>query len=1142
MAVRLAGGEKTKHECDSTSKNLRASERASTMLRRFQRGRDLAAVDRTVELYANRFAVERNGRARDLATGQAVKLVESSAGGATEHVRWLARCDAIHALFHPRLAQLVDYGVIGEHRRFEAWTPGAPWSRADEAAFARDPDGPLDRPPRDPAIRLVPRPSLVAIAEALEPTFLRVPTAIGVWGPAGSGIDTAVLSIARIARARGSVPVRTDLARVPEVARAIGGLTLLLIARAAPDWPTFLNIAGASTRPHVLLLTGREEVAGVPCVRLDPVAPADLIEAVRPAVWRSRTVARAARRSFGRPGRFAFLLWGRAWDEGRCERRSERAQAFAAGTRAAEQPAVYDAPLRDPTPPTRARAAWAGMSELASLRRRRDDAEALFARRRHAKAERELRQVAAAQARREAWDDAVKTGLALVEAIARRGRIAEARAALEPVRDWAARAGPAASIDAAIAAGELWLEAARLDEAGAALAAAQSAARAVGDAERVERAVCAGARCDFWLGLHARAVDSLNRILPGASPAAAVRARSILSRCTIGVGEPACALAIALEASQSATKTGAPMLIATALHALAFAHLALDDLEAVDRDCAGCIAAARAANAPLVIARVRLLAGEAARRRGQAQLAAAAVRRARTLTTRAVPPLLAARRDLLADLIAATSPPADVVRRHVQRTRLEALVLFTPSAAVSRPASTANHQVLEELVGILHACHAADDELRALEDVCGRIRRGLDAASVAFAAEERGRVVVVASAGIRADADAAARALAAAAPIAPHRSGDRIEAAVPVAYAGIHVGALTARWSIVAQVPSATLPLLTAAATAAAPVLGAARAARARAAPDATLDIVGVSAATADLRAAVERSATAPFPVLIEGESGSGKELIARAIHRLSGRRGRPFAALNCAALPDDLVEAELFGHAKGAFTGAAAERRGAFEEADGGTLFLDEIGELSPRAQAKILRVIQEGELRRLGEGHPRRIDVRIVAATNRDLRAEVAAGRFRLDLLYRLDVLRISVCPLRERREDIPALADHFWSDVTSRITSRATLAPATVACLTRYDWPGNVRELQNVLASLAVRAPKRGLVLPAALPPALRRDGPMAAESRLDRARQTFEAQFVRAALVRTGGRRAQAAAELGLTRQGLTKLMARLRINS
>ena len=174
----------------------------------------------------------------------------------------------------------------------------------------------------------------------------------------------------------------------------------------------------------------------------------------------------------------------------------------------------------------------------------------------------------------------------------------------------------------------------------------------------------------------------------------------------------------------------------------------------------------------------------------------------------------------------------------------------------------------------------------------------------------------------------------------------------------------------------------------------------------------------ARVRAAIERAAPSPFPVLIEGESGAGKELVARAIHARSDRRARRFAALNCAALADDLIEAELFGHARGAFTGAISERAGLFEEADGGTLFLDEVGELSPRAQAKLLRAIQEGEIRRVGETRSRKVDARIVAATNRSLEAAAAAGHFRTDLRFRLDVVRIDVPPLRGRPEDIGEL----------------------------------------------------------------------------------------------------------------------------
>ncbi len=304
-------------------------------------------------------------------------------------------------------------------------------------------------------------------------------------------------------------------------------------------------------------------------------------------------------------------------------------------------------------------------------------------------------------------------------------------------------------------------------------------------------------------------------------------------------------------------------------------------------------------------------------------------------------------------------------------------------------------------------------------------------------------------------------------------------------------------------------------------------------------DLLGESPAAMSLRDAVQRAALAPFAVLIEGESGSGKELVARAIHRLSTRRERRFCAINCAAITDELVEAELFGHARGAFTGAAVERPGLFEEADGGSLFLDEVGELSTRAQAKLLRVLQDGEVRRVGENFPRRVDVRLIAATNRVLEHEVADGRFRGDLRFRLDVLRITVPALRDRISDIPVLANHFWRDASARVGSRATLGPDALAALSRYDWPGNVRELQNAIAWLAVHAPRRGKIGAALLPSRLASSVPMSTGT-FEAAREEFERRFVRAALAQAGGRRARAADALGLTRQGLAKMLRRLGI--
>ena len=305
-------------------------------------------------------------------------------------------------------------------------------------------------------------------------------------------------------------------------------------------------------------------------------------------------------------------------------------------------------------------------------------------------------------------------------------------------------------------------------------------------------------------------------------------------------------------------------------------------------------------------------------------------------------------------------------------------------------------------------------------------------------------------------------------------------------------------------------------------------------------DLLGASAPMVVLREAIARAANAPFPVLIEGESGSGKELVARAIHRAGPRRDRKYCALNCAALTEELLEAELFGHARGSFTGALADRPGLFEEADGGTLVLDEVGELSPRAQAKLLRVLQEGEVRRVGENVTRRVDVRVVAASNRPLESEVAAGRFRRDLFYRLNVIRLAVPPLRDRIEDVPLLAGHFWAQAVARTGSRATLSPATLAALARHDWPGNVRELQNVMSALAVSAPRRGSVGPGSLPVALAGQTDALKGATLEAARLAFEQRYVRAALARAGGHRSRTARELGLSRQGLAKLLVRLGI--
>ena len=233
-------------------------------------------------------------------------------------------------------------------------------------------------------------------------------------------------------------------------------------------------------------------------------------------------------------------------------------------------------------------------------------------------------------------------------------------------------------------------------------------------------------------------------------------------------------------------------------------------------------------------------------------------------------------------------------------------------------------------------------------------------------------------------------------------------------------------------------------------------------------DIIGQSPAIQKVLAQIATVAPTQANVLVMGESGTGKELVARSIHDLSARKEHPLVRVNCASIPKELFESEFFGHVRGAFTGAIKDRVGRFELADGGTLFLDEIGEIPPDLQSKLLRVLQEGEFERLGDDRTRTVKVRLIAATNRDLLGEAKAGRFRLDLYYRLSVFPIEVPPLRERREDMRLLADHFINQSARRLgVTRPRLNKLRLQELQSYDWPGNVRELQNVIERAVIQA---------------------------------------------------------------------------
>jgi formate hydrogenlyase transcriptional activator len=242
--------------------------------------------------------------------------------------------------------------------------------------------------------------------------------------------------------------------------------------------------------------------------------------------------------------------------------------------------------------------------------------------------------------------------------------------------------------------------------------------------------------------------------------------------------------------------------------------------------------------------------------------------------------------------------------------------------------------------------------------------------------------------------------------------------------------------------------------------------------------IIGNSSALESVLEQVEQVAPTDSTVLIQGETGTGKELIARAIHNLSARCGRPFIKLNCAAIPFDLLESELFGHERGAFTGAIAQRIGRFEMADKGTLFLDEVGDIPPGLQPKLLRVLQEQEFERLGSTRTQQINIRLVAATNRNLANMVKRGEFRSDLYYRLNVFPIPLPPLRERREDIPALVEHFVEIYSRRMDRRIDhISAETMSALASYQWPGNIRELQNFIERSVIVSSGSGLLAPLA-----------------------------------------------------------------
>ncbi|OGK82387.1 MAG: transcriptional regulator [Candidatus Rokubacteria bacterium GWC2_70_16] len=306
--------------------------------------------------------------------------------------------------------------------------------------------------------------------------------------------------------------------------------------------------------------------------------------------------------------------------------------------------------------------------------------------------------------------------------------------------------------------------------------------------------------------------------------------------------------------------------------------------------------------------------------------------------------------------------------------------------------------------------------------------------------------------------------------------------------------------------------------------------------------LLGRSAAMQRLRETIEQVAATDAAVLVLGESGTGKELAAHAIHYGGARAERPFVKVSCAALPEGLLESELLGHERGAFTGARERRKGRFELAHGGTLLLDEVGDMSPQTQAKLLRVLQEREFERVGGTDTIRVDVRLITATNRDLEALVAEGNFREDLYYRLNVVPVRMPPLRERVEDIPILAAHFLGSCAERWGKPVPeVTPEALALLCRYPWPGNVRELQHAVESMLVFS-RGGAIAAEDLPPAIRGDERTAdpAERHSGATLRDLERQAVLRTLVATGGNRRKAAEILGIGLKTLYRKIQEFRL--
>jgi DNA-binding NtrC family response regulator len=1169
-------------------------------------------------LLLDRFIAVPGGGGIDLATGGRVWIRRTSPGNTALQQRRSSTAARVRALRVPGMAALVDYGIDRRGDWVEAYCdPGAGTSPVQNEAGRRV--GPTENVRRllaQAGCRVGSRSDEAHPASGERPLFVPIPVAvvelesdragvhrvgrrrgralvgtiiqrraeleqlaelaggedappgprnIDLEAPAGAGVRTLFLDLARDARQLGYVPLASRVCGTdfvwphgvePGAALAVLSARHIMIlddrrpwceAALPPPWAADVTrllgrLEHSAGRPH-LLVSARLPGGALRSIPIGPLHPDELRRSALCAGVSAdplnAAVEEAIRRSGGWPGLFTTILRA-ALGATASEEPYRPPGRVCHHVRESARQAVA-VPIVPPDPPFDT----AGLLERAGVLARKG---------RHAGAERLLRRAIGCLRRRGRTADAARAHLALGRLQATRGRRTAAREAFEASRRLSDEAlDPDGVVRALLHLGAALIDEGTLQAAESTLRTAEVGARQgqmwrLGQAARVLIA-----RCLFWQGKQAmawRAVEEQVGSPAVSGPFVAEHSDdgedgqawgsseadlwlpSGLSAVPVEIGVRAALLdrdigqaSRRLAAAGDWTSGDDPFRSGTLCGLGMLVQGAVGDGGAASRALTAGIELLRRRHAPAAAQELRITHLEALLAAGERTRAVSQLRR----------------------LLARRSP----VMSGLARARVEDIAdrLARPDEQSGPNAGADGSQIdAQAVVSILQNCHDADDDKAAAAGVCRAVQSTLGAAAVSAFQTTSGIVGLVANSGGRvARSEIAERCATALLIVGPEETPLGWEAAAPVRYGGHAVGAVAARWTADAVPDGGRVRGILAAAAAALGPAVAALAGSAEAAGrdgDGAGELCGASLAMVELRRQVTRAAAAPFPVLVQGESGTGKELIARAIHTGSLRRHRRFCAVNCAALSDDLFETELFGHARGAFTGASADRPGLFEEADGGTLLLDEVGELSPRAQAKLLRAIQEGEIRRVGENHPRRVDTRIVAATNRSLPDEVRAGRFRNDLLFRLDVVKIVVPPLRERPEDIGPLARLFWRDVMQRTGGRAELAPSTLAALARYDWPGNVRELQNTLAALAVRAPAKGRVGPSSLPDAIA--GPEAAARTemltLDLARRRFEERFVRATLARAGGRRSDAAAALGLSRQGLAKLLARLGIDS